>query len=95
MLPGTVALPFTGTGLFAEPVGVCPDVSGIGSGIFSQDDLKGNRLSNQAMEYLIEDFLSQPITEVGEGAIGRGLHVIKPTKEAEPGIMQRAVANLR
>src|SRR4030043_111060 len=81
IFPGAITLAFAGAGLFAEFIGVGPDVSGIGSGIPAQDYLQGNRLSNQIMEYLVEGIISQTIAEVGEGAIGRGFHKVEATQK--------------
>jgi len=36
------------------------------------------------MENFIEDILTEAVTEVGEGAIGRGLEEVEVTKETGP-----------
>jgi len=87
VFPGAVAPPLTGAGLFAKFVRVCPEVGGIHSGIPTDDYLEDYSLSNQAVEDVIENVVSQAVTEVGEGAIGRCLQEIESAKEAEPSII--------
>jgi len=87
ILPGALALSFARTSLLAEFVGVGPEVSGISGGIPAQDYFQNDRLSNETVKYLIESILSQAITEVGEGAVGRCLQEVEAAKEAKPGVI--------
>ncbi len=82
-----MALPLTGAGLLTKLTWADPEMGWIYGGITTDDYLQDNSLSNQVMENLIENILSQAITEIGEGAIRGGLEEVKTTKEAEPGII--------
>ena len=53
----------------------------------SDDDLQGYSLGNQLMQYFVEEVFTQPVTEVGKGAIGRGLEEVKAAEETKPGIV--------
>ncbi len=46
------------------------------------------------MENLIENVLSQAITEIGEGTIRRGLEEVEATTEAEPGVIAQSGTKL-
>jgi len=39
------------------------------------------------MENFIEDILTEAVTEVGKGAVGRGLKEIEAAEETEPAII--------
>ena len=39
------------------------------------------------MDNLIENILTEAVTEVSEGAVGGGLEEVEAAKEAEPGII--------
>jgi hypothetical protein len=41
------------------------------------------------MENLIEDILTEAVTEVSEGAIGRGLKEVETAEKAKPGIIAK------
>ena len=42
------------------------------------------------MENLIENVLSQAVTEVGEGAVGGSLEEVEAAKEAEPAVIAQS-----
>jgi hypothetical protein len=42
------------------------------------------------MKDFVEEVLSQTITEVSEGAVGRSLEEIEATEEAEPGVVAKS-----
>ena len=44
-------------------------------------------LGNQPMENLIENILSEAVTEVGKGAVGGSLKEVKTAKEVEPSVI--------
>ena len=41
------------------------------------------------MKRFIENILADAVTEVGKGAVGRGLEEVEATEQAEPGVIAK------
>jgi hypothetical protein len=69
VVSGAVALSLAGAGFLAEAAGISPQVSGIYSGVATEDYFQRYGLGNKLVETFIESVLAQPVAEVGEGTI--------------------------
>jgi hypothetical protein len=85
-----ITLSFAGAGLMAKFTGISPDVSRIYSGVATFDYLQDNSLGNQLVENFIENLLTEATTEVGKGAIGRGLEKIEAAEKTQAAIVAQS-----
>ncbi len=85
---------FTLASLVTELTGISPDMSGVDGSITTLDYFQDNSLSDQLVEDFIKNILSQPVTEIGETTIGRGLQEIKAAEEAQTSIVAQGFSEL-
>ena len=76
--------------LDAELIGARPDVGGIHRRVdVLLDQAYGNSLRDELMQDPIEGILSQAITKMSKGRMGRGLQEIESAKETESGVITK------
>jgi hypothetical protein len=83
---GTSTLSFALTSFKTELIGVSPDMSRVDSRIPTLDYSEHNGLSNQVMENLIEDIITETVTEISKGTIGGSLQEIKAAQKTQAAV---------